>query len=126
MPLLGRIIAPATVRELNVSGPGRPLFVTFISSNHPETGKSWCPDVRTALPILNAAFASREAPEMVYIEVGQRPEWKAQNAFRTDWNLHNVPTLVKFERVDGEVKETARLEEEGIKDKQSLDHFVKS
>ncbi|CZT04553.1 uncharacterized protein RAG0_10974 [Rhynchosporium agropyri] len=117
MPLLGRIIAPASVRELNVSGPGRPLFVTFISSNHPETGKSWCPDVRTALPLLNAAFASREAPEMV---------WKAQNAFRTDWNLHNVPTLVKFERVDGEVKETARLREEGIKDKQSLDHFVKS
>lgn len=37
-----------------------------------------------------------------------------------------MPTLVKFERVDGEVKETGRLEEDGIKDEKSLHIFLRN
>lgn len=36
--------------------------------------------------------------------------------FRTTWNVHNVPTLVRYQRVDDEVKETGRLVEGEILD----------
>ncbi|KAH7327478.1 hypothetical protein BKA65DRAFT_555032 [Rhexocercosporidium sp. MPI-PUGE-AT-0058] len=82
MPVSGNIVAPASAQEQKVSD--RPLFIAFISSIHPETGESWCTDVRIALPLLDSGFAPIEAPDLVFIEVGQRPERKAENAFRTD------------------------------------------
>ena len=50
--------------------------------------------------------------------------WKAPNVYREKWNVHNVPTLVKFECVDGEVKETGRVEEDKIKDEKILYSFI--
>ncbi|EXF79326.1 serine/threonine protein kinase [Colletotrichum fioriniae PJ7] len=51
-----------------------PFFITFTTSDHPDTGESWCPDVRAALPHIIAAFSPSRAPEMAFVEVGQRPE----------------------------------------------------
>lgn len=34
---------------------------------------------------------------------------KPENKYRKIWNVNNVPTIVRYSFVDGEVKETGRL-----------------
>lgn len=46
------------------------------------------------------------------------------NVFRTTWSIHNVPTLVRYQRVDGDVKETGRLVEGEILVEQRLKHLL--
>jgi hypothetical protein len=51
--------------------------------------------------------------------------WKdLSNVYRTKWNVNNVPTLVRFENVNGTVKETGRLVEGDILDRKKLGEFV--
>jgi len=47
-----------------------------------------------------------------------------KNVYRTNWNVHNVPALVRFERVDGEVSATGKLIEGEILDKAKLGPFL--
>ncbi|KAK1569700.1 uncharacterized protein LY79DRAFT_571383 [Colletotrichum navitas] len=62
---------------------------------------------------------------MAFFEVGQRPEWKvATNVFRTKWNVHNVPTIVRYQRLVGEIKETGRLVEAEILDEKRLKELI--
>ena len=56
--------------ELNAT-----FFVAFISSISPETRQPWCPDVRAALPLVDAAFSAKSAPKVGYVHVGQKPEY---------------------------------------------------
>ncbi|RAL60018.1 hypothetical protein DID88_000644 [Monilinia fructigena] len=35
---------------------GQKLFLAFIASKDPVTKQSWCPDVRAALPVIEAKF----------------------------------------------------------------------
>ena len=49
-----------------------PLFLAFIASKD-ATGKPWCPDVRAALPPLQAAFAAKTSPDVAFVEVGLPP-----------------------------------------------------
>lgn len=44
--------------------------------------------------------------------------------FRTKWNVHNVPTLVRFQRVGDSVKEVGRLTEGEIMDAERLQRLV--
>ena len=45
----------------------------------------------------------------------------ADNYFRvSEWRIPNVPTLARYERVDGVVKEVGRLVEEEVLDKERL------
>ncbi|TEA17699.1 Thioredoxin domain-containing protein [Colletotrichum sidae] len=112
MPIATSFTLPESAADLAVP-EGSAFFITFTTSNLPETGESWCPDVRAALPHLNATFSADGAPEMAFVEVGQRPEWKVPtNVYRTTWNINNVPTLVRFERAGGVTKETGRLVED--------------
>lgn len=73
MPIISNFKLPATASALEspkeYSAP--PIFLAFIASNLPETGESWCPDVRAALPVLNAAFSAEGAPDLAFVEVGQ-------------------------------------------------------
>ncbi|KAI2991325.1 hypothetical protein CBS147482_9028 [Aspergillus niger] len=70
------------------------LFLAFISSADPATGQAWCPDVRAAWPNIEEAFSSEQGPQVGVVEVGQKPEWKdPQNAYRTKWNVNNIPAL---------------------------------
>jgi len=51
--------------------------------------------------------------------------WKdPANFYRTNWDVHFVPTLVRYQRVDGEVKETGRMMEDGILDEKKLYEFI--
>lgn len=51
--------------------------------------------------------------------------WKdPDNVFRKKWNVNGVPTLARFERVNGKVVETARLDENGIMDVSMLHAFL--
>lgn len=66
---------PASANALALPADSQaPFFITFTTSDLPETGQSWCPDVRAALPHLEAAFSAEGSPEMAFVEVGQRPE----------------------------------------------------
>jgi hypothetical protein len=40
--------------------------------------------------------------------------------YRKHWNVNGVPTLARFELVNGNVVETARLDENGIMDEAKL------
>lgn len=47
--------------------------------------------------------------------------WKSpDNVYRKSWNVGGVPTLARYERVDGRVVEVARLDEHGIMDEKRL------
>jgi hypothetical protein len=43
---------------------------------------------------------------------------------RTKWNVNAVPTLVRYQRIDGEVKETGRLVEGELLDQKKLKELV--
>ncbi|KAK1638474.1 hypothetical protein BDP81DRAFT_371946 [Colletotrichum phormii] len=124
MPIIHEFKLPDDASALgrNRTNSTAPFFITFTTSDHPDTGESWCPDFRAALPHIIAAFSPLSTPEMAFVEVGQRPEiWRVPtNVFRTKWNVNNVPTIVRYELSDGEVKETARLVEGEILDEKRL------
>lgn len=173
------------------SPPSNFFFIAFLASKDPLTNQPWCPDVRAALPILEATFqeptTSQGAdggegkkeqeegkkstppppPVVAFIEVGQKTEyvssfffpyvfchlflvfspcsfssflgkqnrWKnPHNVFRTQWDIHNVPVLVRYElvavAVEGhttttkQVKEVGRLVEGEILDERRLQELV--
>ncbi|KAK1488367.1 hypothetical protein CABS01_01997 [Colletotrichum abscissum] len=130
MPIISDFKLPEDASALGryyTTNSTAPFFITFTTSDHPDTGESWCPDVRAALPRIIAAFSPSSAPEMAFVEVGQRPEWRVPtNVFRTKWNVNNVPTIVRFELSDGELKETARLVEGEILDEKRLRGLIRN
>ncbi|KAF9876578.1 duf953 domain protein [Colletotrichum karsti] len=126
MPIISTFTLPDSIESLlQFDDSDSPFFITFTTSNLPETGESWCPDVRAALPLIHAAFEGDNAPRMAFVEVGQRPEWKVPtNVYRTKWDVHNVPTIVRYQRVNGQIKETGRLVEGDILDNQRLQSLL--
>lgn len=175
--------------EKEKDSPPSKFFIAFLASKDPLTNQPWCPDVRAALPILEATFqepttsqgegeegkkegskkSTTPSPVVAFIEVGQKTEyvfsfflfssfsffpllsssfltlfllaWGKQNrwrnphnVFRTQWNIHNVPVLVRYElvavAVEGnttatkQVKEVGRLVEGEILDERRLQELV--
>lgn len=171
--------------EKEKDSPPSNFFIAFLASKDPLTNQPWCPDVRAALPILEATFqetttsqgaegeeekeegkkSTTTPPVVAFIEVGQKTEyvfsfsfssfffccfflffspfssssflgkqnrWKnPHNVFRTQWNIHNVPVLVRYELVGEntatttkQVKEVGRLVEGEILDERRLQELV--
>lgn len=76
MPIQDQFQIPDSPQDLPVpNGENAELFVAFISGTDPVTKQSWCPDVRAALPRLEKAFSGEAAPQLLYVHVGQRPEY---------------------------------------------------
>lgn len=51
--------------------------------------------------------------------------WKdLSNVHRTKWNVNAVPTLVRYQRVGGEVRETGRLVEGELLDQKKLNELM--
>ncbi|CAP95998.1 hypothetical protein E8E15_007697 [Penicillium rubens] len=124
MPITKNLALPSSAKELALTSASK-LFIAFISSPDPITKQPWCPDVRDALPHINKAFAGDDAPELAIVEVGQKPEWNnPQNVYRTTWATKNIPALVRYEKVNGQVTETGRLVEGEILNKQKLLDFI--
>ncbi|KAH7324185.1 hypothetical protein B0I35DRAFT_406022 [Stachybotrys elegans] len=124
MPILSTFALPEAPAGLNL--PGETLFVAFISSDDAATKKPWCPDVRAAMPHITSAFEPESQPTLAIAQSGTIPEWRnPANPFRTTWNVQNIPTLVRFQRIGGEIKETGRLVESEILRKDLLEAFTK-
>ncbi|CAG8231843.1 unnamed protein product [Penicillium salamii] len=124
MAIIKNFTLPASVKELLV-GPDSKFFIAFVSSLDPVTKQAWCPDVRAAMPHITEAFAGGDTPSLAIVEVGQKPEWaNPQNVYRTTWTTRNIPALVRYQNVDGEVTETSRLVEGEILNKQKLEAFM--
>lgn len=47
-----------------------------------------------------------------------------QNVYRTTWSTKNIPALVRYQQVNGEVTETGRLVEGEILNKERLRAFI--
>jgi hypothetical protein len=151
MPIITDFPLPASATTLNLpTPPNTPFFIAFLASVEPATGKPWCPDVVAALPVLHETFSTEHAPLLAFVEVGQKAEyvvhcvlfdlmsvrgwcrctnswhrWKdPSNDFRTKWKLNAVPSLVRFETVDGVVTEIGRLVEGEILDRVRLGKFI--
>ncbi|KAH8694175.1 hypothetical protein BGW36DRAFT_430195 [Talaromyces proteolyticus] len=124
MPVITDFSLPTSAESLNLPTDSV-FFISFHASVDANTGKPWCPDVVAALPPLTAAFSVNDAPQVAFVEVGQRPEWRdPSNVFRTKWNVNSVPTLARYERVDGKVKEVGRLVESEILDQKKLKKLI--
>ncbi len=51
--------------------------------------------------------------------------WKdLGNVYRTKWNVNAIPALVRYQRIDGEVKETGGLSEGELLDQKKLKDLV--
>ncbi|CRG89212.1 hypothetical protein PISL3812_06248 [Talaromyces islandicus] len=128
MPIITDFPLPPSQDDLALPADSNsPFFIAFLASRDPTTGEPWCPDVRASLPHLTAAFSGDNTPQVAFVEVGQRPEWKdPSNTYRTDWKVSGVPTLVRYERVDGKVKDVGRITEVEILDQEQFKNFIKS
>ncbi|KAJ5457640.1 hypothetical protein N7475_009028 [Penicillium sp. IBT 31633x] len=125
MPIIRNFQLPKSPRELALSGPNSKMFIAFICSADPITKLAWCPDVRDALPHIDKAFAGDDAPALAIVEVGQKPDWfNLQNVYRTTWSTKNIPAVVRYQQVNGEVTETGRLVEGEILNEQRLQAFL--
>lgn len=52
--------------------------------------------------------------------------WKSPtNIYRTAWNVQAIPCLVRYERVDGEIREVGRLVEGELLDEARVRGFVR-
>ncbi|OJK03625.1 hypothetical protein ASPACDRAFT_1852560 [Aspergillus aculeatus ATCC 16872] len=131
MPILTTFPLPASPAALQIpkgssSSSAAPFFLAFVTSPDPATGQSWCPDVRAAWPVLDAAFSAAEAPHLAVVEVGQKPEWKdLENVYRTTWKVPCIPTVIRYEVVEGKTVETGRLAEGEILEKGRLEGLIR-
>ena len=76
MPVQDPFQIPNSAQDLPLANdPHATFFLNFIASISPETKQPWCPDVRAALPLIDAAFSADNAPEVGYVHVGQKPEY---------------------------------------------------
>ena len=73
MPILKEFSLPTSAEGLKVTSDSA-FFVAFLASKDPVTKQPWCPDVRAALPTLEATFQGEKKPTVAFIDVGQRPE----------------------------------------------------
>ena len=76
MPISNNFTEPNSANLLALpNDPKSQFFIAFLSSADPTTKQAWCPDVRVALPHINAKFSPVDGPEVALVEVGQRPEY---------------------------------------------------
>ena len=74
MPIIRDFAPPANARLLDLPAQTLKFFIAFVSSDDPVTKQPWCPDVRAALPHIEAAFSAADAPTVAIVPVGQKPE----------------------------------------------------
>ena len=48
------------------------------------------------------------------------------NIYRTKWNINSIPTLVRYERIYNEVKETSRLVEGELLDTKRISDLIET
>ncbi|KAH5734185.1 hypothetical protein HBI17_203330 [Parastagonospora nodorum] len=114
MAIIENFEVPKSAQDLPLATEANiPFFILFLASIDPATNQSWCSDVRASLPLLNRIFSDPSGPVVHYTYVGSRAEYKEVpgSRFRSDWDIPYVPTLVRYERTDGSVKEISRLVE---------------
>ncbi|KAJ5152917.1 uncharacterized protein N7482_009395 [Penicillium canariense] len=124
MPIIRNFTLPGSAQLLELpAAPSAKLFLAFVSGDDPITKQAWCPDVRAALPHIDAAFTAADAPTVAIVPVGQKPE-DPNNIYRTQWKVNNVPALVRYQLVNGHVSEAGRLIEAEILDNAKLRAFL--
>lgn len=75
MPIIRDFTLPANPGLLELpEGPNAKLYVAFYSGNDATTNQPWCPDVRVAIPHIEAAFSAETAPTVAIVSVGEKPE----------------------------------------------------
>ncbi|TGZ57282.1 hypothetical protein CRM22_009946 [Opisthorchis felineus] len=103
------------------------VYAFFIGTTDPITGDSWCPDCRTAEPIVEEATKKMSEKDLfIMCEVGDRDHWKTPtNPFRTHpvFKLTEIPTLLSFCLNSGEIGVKSRLLGDGCKDSAQVGTF---
>lgn len=79
MPIIKNFTLPASAKLLEVpDAPNAKLFLAFISGDDVITKQPWCPDVRAALPHIDAAFTAPDAPTVALVSVGEKPVYVSE------------------------------------------------
>ncbi|WWC92676.1 uncharacterized protein L201_007635 [Kwoniella dendrophila CBS 6074] len=119
MPLLANPF-PQVMNSLN--GPTSPDVSYLVFYSSVIDGQMWCPDCVNVESTVKAAFDGADKPKAIIYWVGDRTEWRTpKNKARVDWNVNNVPTILRIENG----KETARLVENDILDKKKFQALLK-
>ncbi|WVW87044.1 hypothetical protein I302_109100 [Kwoniella bestiolae CBS 10118] len=119
MPLLANPY-PHVFNSLNSTDSPAVSYLVFYSNV--VNGQMWCPDCRDVESTIKETFDAPDKPKAIIYWVGDRPEWRTpKNKARVDWDVQSIPTILRIENG----KETARLVESEILDKQKLDQFLK-
>lgn len=75
MPIIRDFTLPSSAKLLDVpEASSSKLFLAFISGDDSVTKQPWCPDVRAALPHIDAAFTAPDAPTLAMVSVGTLAE----------------------------------------------------
>ncbi|WWD20412.1 hypothetical protein CI109_104888 [Kwoniella shandongensis] len=106
----------------SINGPTAPAATFLIFYSDYVDGQMWCPDCRAVESTVKEAFDGPEKPKGIINWVGIKEEWrKPNNKARVDYNVVGIPTIIRIENG----KETARLVEDEILDKQRFEAFLK-
>lgn len=90
MPVQDPFTLPNSIHDLPLADDqNATFFLNFIASISPETKQSWCPDVRSTLPLVVAAFSTENA-QVGFVHVGQKPEYATPSASLL-WSFENIP-----------------------------------
>lgn len=103
MPIIKNFTLPGSAKRLPVpEAPNAKLFLAFISGDEPITKQPWCPDVRAALPHIDAAFTAADAPTVGFVSVGEKAEYvfrlRCKHQPGVVWTLADSPPGGKSSR----------------------------
>ncbi|WVR07957.1 hypothetical protein IAU60_005000 [Kwoniella sp. DSM 27419] len=106
----------------SINGPTAPAKTFLVFYSDVVDGRMWCPDCRDVEQTVKDAFDAPDKPKGIIYWVGTVAEWRTpKNKARVDWNVNSVPTILRIENG----KETGRLVESEIMDKQRLADLLK-
>lgn len=139
MPILKSFPLPSSPSALQIpnekekdSPPSNFFFIAFLASKDPLTNQPWCPDVRAALPILEATFqepttsqgegkkeeggkkSTTPPPVVAFIEVGQKVEYVFSFFFLfffllSSSSFSHIFIFFLWEKTDGKIPTTCSV-----------------
>ena len=109
--MVHRVVLPSgdlAVKLQTLRSSPDPLFIYFTADKSGKDGERWCPDCRSADPVIEEALLSAPASATLLEVRVSRPEWKespgpAHFLRRDPFRVTSVPTVAQFDAAQGKI-----------------------